>query len=99
MTLEYVIPRLTGWLTFIANAVVLGAAIQFYQRRARRSVLLIAISAGLGALVSVVSWMAETSSPTFWHLLDLAVALDLVLWTIGLCLLFQEFAKYEKPDA
>lgn len=99
MTLDYIIPRLLGWLTFVANAVVLGAAIQFYQRRARRSVLLIAISAGLAALVAVVSWMAETPSPTFWHLIDLAIALDLVLWTIGVFLLFREFSKHETPDA
>jgi glucose-6-phosphate-specific signal transduction histidine kinase len=98
MALDYLIPRIVGSLTFITNAIVLAAAIQFYQRRASRSVLLIAVSAALGALVSVVSWMAETSSPTFWALMDLAGALDLVMWSVGLCLLFREFSEHEKHD-
>lgn len=98
MTLDDFIPRLVSWLTFLSNAIVCAAAVQFYQHRARRSVLLIAISAGLGAVVSIVSWMAQTSSSTFWHLIDLAGALDLALWTAGLWLLFREFAKYEKND-
>jgi hypothetical protein len=96
--MDYLIPRLAGTLTFITNAIVCAAAIQFYQRRARRSVLLIAISAGVGALVSVVSWMVEASSATFWALIELAAALDLVLWTIGICLLFREFKKYENHE-
>jgi glucose-6-phosphate-specific signal transduction histidine kinase len=99
MTLDYFIPRLVSWLTFLANAIVFAAAIQFYQQRARRSVLLIAISAGLGVVISIVSWMAETSSKVFWTLIELGGALDLVLWATGICLLFRELAKNEKPDA
>jgi hypothetical protein len=62
-------------------------------------VLLIAISAGLNAVISIVSWMAETSSNVFWTLIDLSSALTLVLWATGVCLLFRELAQNEKPDA
>jgi len=99
MTLEHFIPRLVDWLAFVTSAIVFAAAIQFYQQRARRSVLLIAISAGLNAVISIVSWMAETSSNVFWTLIDLGSALTLVLWATGVCLLFRELAQNEKPDA
>jgi hypothetical protein len=43
--------------------------------------------------------MAETSSKVFWALIELGGALDFVLWATGLCLLFGDLAKIEKPDA
>jgi len=50
-------------------------------------------------VISIVSWMAETSSNVFWTLIDLSSALTLVLWATGICLLFRELAQNEKPDA
>jgi hypothetical protein len=99
MTFNQFIIRLSGWLTIAANVVVLFASIRFYIRRARLSVLLIAISAALGAMRSAVFWIAQSWSPAAWNVLNVAFGLDLVFWTVGICLLFREFSKHEKHAA
>jgi peptidoglycan/LPS O-acetylase OafA/YrhL len=99
MTEEFLIPRLIASLYFMANGIVCAAAIRCYQQRPLWSVLLIAISTGLGAGMIVISWMAETSSPGFWYFVDFADCLGLVLWTIGICRLLWEFAGSEKGAA
>ena len=100
MTFDQFIIRLSGWLTIASNLIVLAAAIWFLvRRRTRLSVILIGISAGLGGTRAAVFWIAQSWGKTAWNVLNVAFGCDLVFWTIGVCLLFREIAKYEKPDA
>ncbi|NJN05469.1 MAG: alpha/beta hydrolase [Rhodobacteraceae bacterium] len=96
--MDDLIPRLAGWLTFLANVIVCVSATQLYLRQNRRSILLIAVSAGLGAALGVVSWMAETPSPSFWRLIELGGILDVALWTVGVCSLFREISTAERSE-
>jgi hypothetical protein len=98
MTLEDFTLRLSSWLGFLANALVCMAAVVAYRKHARRSVLCIAVGAGLGAMVSVVSWMVEMAIPRFWDALNLVIALDLVLWAAGTCMLLSETGNRPPDD-
>jgi hypothetical protein len=59
---------------------------------------MIAVSAGLGAVAGLLSWVSRTPSPIFWNLIGLAYVLDMALWTIGCCLLFKEVQKRDDKD-
>ena len=99
MTLEEFAPRLVGFTIFMANIVVCGVATRFYQKRAMRSVLLIAVSSGLAAMVTVLSWAVEEatySSSGFWWLTNLITVADIVMWAMGTCWFFRE---YERRDS
>ena len=99
MSFEDFIPRLLGFVTFMANAIVGVAAFQFYQRRRLRSILFVAISGGLGAALSVISWMAETTSSTFWTAIDLLYVFDLTFWAVAMCLFFRDLSRNDKHVA
>lgn len=80
-------------VTAMSNLIVLGFTIEFYRRYRKRSVLLIAISAGIGFLNIVISWMAKTESAIFWNVMSLTNILSALLWIIGLCLLLGDAAR------
>ena len=102
MTFDEFASRLSGMLTFLANLIVCVAAVNFYQRRPMRCVLLIAIACGLGALVAALPWMAGErvlASRVFGHLLNLIGTADLMMWAIGSCWLFREYEKQDQQRA
>ena len=102
MTLDEFAPRLVGFIIFMANIVVCSAAARFYQKRSLRSVLLIAVSSGLAALVTVLSWAVDEptySSLGFWWLTNLITVADIVMWAIGSCWFFREYERRDSARA
>lgn len=55
-----------------SNLIVLGLCIGSYRQRPRRSVLLIALGAGVAFVCVAAQWIAETPSKGFWALLSVA---------------------------
>jgi hypothetical protein len=96
MSPQDAIPQIVNVTMFVTNAIVCSAAVRTYQRRARRSVLLIAISAGLGAVMTAVSSLTEVD---IWRFASIVSIVDLGLWTTGCCLLFQELARAGEESA
>ena len=90
MSMDEFAPWFVNFALFLGNAIVCSAAVRSHLRRARRSVLLIAISSGLGAVMTLVSWMCEVEIS---RLASLVAIIDVVLWTVGCCLLFRDLAE------
>ena len=96
MTTHDFLVWLADWLWVIANAVVCLASLRFYRRRAMRSVLLIAVSSGLGAVLSLTYSLSETSSLVFWIVFGLLGIVDAALWTAAMCWLYRELSTYDR---
>jgi hypothetical protein len=90
---------LVDWLWIIANAVVCLASLRFYRQRAMRSVRLIAVSSGLGAVLSVTYSLSEASSSVFWIVFGLLGIVDAALWTVAMCWLYRELSTYDRKAA
>lgn len=95
MTFEDFLFRFENFAACMGSLIVFGVATKFYLRRARRSVLLIAISAAIGAMLAIVGWVSETSSTAFWNFISFCYIVDMTLWSIGCCLLLREVEKHE----
>jgi len=96
MTTHDFLILLGDWLWVIANAVVCLASLRFYRRRAMRSVMLIAISSGLGAGLSLLYLLAESSPSLLWIAFGLFGIVDVALWTTAMCWLYRELSTYER---
>ena len=99
MTFYEVAYRLESFLTFVTNAIVCAAAVRFYRQRALRSVLLISIATGSGALATVLPWVIEPQvyrSSGLAYLTRFMILANMVLWTIGVCWLFREYERREQ---
>lgn len=94
MELNELLSQAPLWLGLPLNLLVCAVAAQYYFNYRRVSVLLIALSAGLGAAVSGLVWSGTTIVPV--AVVNLIVVVDFTLWAIGICMLLREFAAHEK---
>jgi hypothetical protein len=100
MTLPDFTEKGVAFVWVFANLLVCAFASQLYQRTARRSVLLLAIAAGLGAIHSVLPWIRPASSSWgFWYLINFMNIVDAGLWLGGSWLLFREFGDLYRKFA
>lgn len=92
MTLPDFIDRFVEFAGFLANVLVFGLTVTTYQRTRRRCLLLIGISAGIGAVLVAALWIRpDVPSWTFWGFWTVATITDLALWVIGIGLLVREY--------
>lgn len=80
---------------FLANLLVLGFAAEAYQSTGKRSLLLIAVSAGLGAALMLLPWIAREARPSWslWSFHKLATLADLAFWVAGIRLLVRDYVS------
>ena len=87
-------------VTFVTNVMVCVAGLQAYKKRAKKSILLIAVSAMIGAILAIVWRMPdETFSPNVWTMIELTGYLDLIVWCVGMCILLSEYSEQGNPGA
>jgi hypothetical protein len=96
--------KFVGFVWVFANLLVCAFASQLYQRTSRRSALLLAVAAALGAIHSLLPWIRPTSSSWgYWYLINFMNLVDAGLWLVGSWLLFREFGdlyrKFAQPNA
>ena len=92
MTLPDFIDRFVEFAGLLANALVLVLTATAYQRTGRRSLLLISISAGIGAALVAAPWIRpDVASWGFWGFWTVATLSDLSLWVIGVRLLIKDY--------
>lgn len=104
MTLPDFIDRFVEFAGFLANILVLGLTASAYHRTGRRSLLLIAISAGIAAVLVAAPWIRpDVPSWGFWGFWIVATLSDLTLWAIGIRLVVKEYddlaARSAQPSA
>ena len=100
MTLPDFIDRFVEFAGFLANMIVLGLTAAEYRRTRRRSLLLIAISAGIGAVLVAAPWIRpDVPSWGFWGFWIVATLADLTLWVIGIRLVIKEYDQIATPSA
>ena len=100
MTMPDFTETFVAFVWVLANLLVCAFASQLYQRTARRSVLLLAIAAALGAIHSVLPWIRPASSSWgYWYLINLVNIVDAGLWLVGSWLLFREFGELYTKSA
>ena len=93
MTLPDFIDRFVEFAMFVANVLVGALATKAYQDTRKRCLLLIAVSAGIGAVLTAAPWIREDrSSWTYWGFYTVATICDLSLWVAGAWLLFRDYA-------
>ena len=78
---------------FAANVLVAVSAAYTYKGTHKRSLLLIAISASIGAFLIAVPWFREDkASWTYWGFYTVARLCDLWLWVVGAWFLFRDYS-------
>lgn len=93
MSIPDFIDTLVSFGGFLANALVCALAVNAYRDTRKRCLLLIAVSAGIGAALAVVPWIRQPSpSWAFWGFHTVATICDLGLWVVGAWLLFRDYA-------
>src|SRR6185436_18447732 len=91
MTLPDFMDHFVEFAGFLANMLVLGLTATAYQRTGRRSLLLIAISAGIAAVLVAAPWIRpDVPSLGFWGFWIVATLSNLTLWVIGIRLVVKE---------
>jgi len=108
MTLQSFIDALMLIVQFISNAVILAVAVSAYQEIRRRSLLLIAIMAGLGVALVLVAMLMRTASSNevlnvLWYLECAMWLTSMSVWLFGCRMLIRDYCRLVKriaqPDA
>ncbi len=93
MTVPDFIDTFVEFCYLLANVVVCALAAMAYQGTRKRCLLLIALSAGIGAVLSIAPRLrADTPSWTFWVCYTTGSICDILLWVSGAYLLFRDYA-------
>ena len=93
-TIADFIDRFVEFAFILSNLIVCIMASTAYQVSQKRSLLLIAVSAGIGAILAVAPWIrADEPSWLFWGFYSLGTISSLTLWVIGLRFLIRDFLQ------
>ena len=91
--------RFVGFSGFLTEALVCVLAANAYQVTRKRALLLIAVSSGMGAVVSVLPELAATGGWAAWYLDMLLRVASGALYLVGFWLLLQNYTKLLTTDA
>jgi len=83
--------RFVGFSGFLTEALVCVLSAVAYQATRKRALLLIAISAGMGAVVSVLPELATTGGWGAWYLDMLLRVASAAIYLIGFWLLLRSY--------
>jgi hypothetical protein len=92
MSIPDMVDRFVEFSYFLANILVFGLALVAYQNSRKRSLLMIAVSSAIAAVLAVAPWIrADEPSWAFWFLHTLATICDLSLYVVGFWLLCRDY--------
>lgn len=83
--------RFVGFSGFLTEALVCVLAVVAYQATRQRPLLLIAVSSGMGAVVSVLPEIPAAHGWGFWYFEMLVRVAACALYLVGVSLLFRSY--------
>ncbi len=92
MSLPHFTYQLVGFVSFLTGAIICASASQAYRETRKPSVLLIALAAGLGAVVSVLP-AAAGRGWGLWYFDMAARIVDGAIWVVGCWLLLRDYVR------
>lgn len=95
------LPAILTYFPVLANLLVLGFSLHVYLEFKKISLLLIAVSAFLGAFVSVLPQITSTktnNSLVYWYIFHLCNTLSFAGWMVGGYLLVKDYMKRFRAD-
>ncbi len=100
MTLPELTEKLAGFVWILADLLVCGFAARLYQDTRKRSLLLIAIACGIGAIAALLPWIQFLSTSWgYWYLFNIMHIVGAGLWLVGSWLLFKEYGEMIRLSA
>jgi peptidoglycan/LPS O-acetylase OafA/YrhL len=90
--------RTESFAAVVTDLVMIGLLVEAYRRRARRSLLLLALTCALWFTYTVLGWIAQTESPVFWGFLRLVGIGGSALWLAGMYRLLADLRRLDERD-